>query len=232
MGIVLFSRLIVPCHRFTGQIVMGKKIVICDDHILFLGGITEILKKFGNDYTIVPFENSASCKSYIQKNSIDVFICDLNINGFDGFVLIDELKNELQHVKSIILTAYFEDFLIQKAEKMGVSAFLKKETTAEELVEVIEMKSNAAFYVNKNHVKINHNYSSLDGTIVNKFRLSKQEKEIIKLIIEGKTSKEIALILCISKSTVDTHRKNINRKLEISNCGSLIKFAHENNIFS
>ncbi|MBW4362739.1 response regulator [Flavobacterium taihuense] len=211
---------------------MGKKIVICDDHILFLGGITEILKKFGHDYSIFPFGNSELCRNYIQQNSIDVFICDLNINGFDGFVLLEELKNELQQAKSIILTAYFEDFLIQKAEKMGVNAFLKKETTAEELVEVIEMDNAAAFYINKNHKKITHNYTSLDGNIVNKFRLSKQEKEIIKLIIEGKTSKEIADLLYISKSTVDTHRKNINRKLEISNCGSLIKFAHENNIFS
>jgi DNA-binding CsgD family transcriptional regulator len=62
--------------------------------------------------------------------------------------------------------------------------------------------------------------------------LSKQEKEIIKLIIEGKKSKQIGEVLFISKTTVDTHRRNIHKKLEISNSSSLIKFAYENNLFS
>ena len=67
---------------------MSKKILICDDHILFLGGLTEILKKFGNDYTVIGYNDSESCKTYIKENKIDVFICDLNIDNVDGFVLI------------------------------------------------------------------------------------------------------------------------------------------------
>jgi DNA-binding CsgD family transcriptional regulator len=59
-----------------------------------------------------------------------------------------------------------------------------------------------------------------------------QEKELIKLVVAGKTSKEISSLLNISKNTVDTHRKNIHKKLELSNSGSLIKFANENNLFS
>jgi DNA-binding NarL/FixJ family response regulator len=211
---------------------MQKNIIICDDHILFLSGISEILKKFGNNYNIVTFSDSISCKTYIELNKVDVFICDLNIDNTDGFALIDELKNELTHTKTVILTAYFEDFLIQKAEKLGINAFMKKESTAEELISVIESDFNAPFYTNKKVPKSVNYFTNKDESIVSKFRLSKQEKEIIKLIIDGKTSNEIAQLLSISKTTVDTHRKNINRKLEISNSSSLIKFAHENNLFS
>lgn len=211
---------------------MQKKIIICDDHVLFLSGLFEVLKSRDNDYEIITFSDSISCKSYIKLNSLDVFICDLNINNVDGFLLLEELKEELKNTKTIILTAYFEDFLIQKAERMGINAFLKKETSVEELVTVIESPKNAVFYTNENYAKNTNNYSATDGSIINKFRLSKQEKEIIKLIIQGKTSKEIADNLSISKTTVDTHRKNINRKLEITNSSSLIKFAHENNLFS
>lgn len=211
---------------------MQKNIIICDDHILFLSGISEILKKFGNNYNIVTFSDSISCKTYIQLNKVDVFICDLNIDNTDGFALIDELKNELTHTKTVILTAYFEDFLIQKAEKLGINAFMKKESTAEELISVIESDLNAPFYSNKKAIKSVNYFTNKDESIVSKFRLSRQEKEIIKLIIDGKTSNEIAFLLSISKTTVDTHRKNINRKLEISNSSSLIKFAHENNLFS
>lgn len=211
---------------------MQNKIIICDDHILFLSGLTEVLMSSDNGYKIIAFSDSIACKSYIKLNSIDVFICDLNINNVDGFLLLKELKEELKNTKTIILTAYFEDFLIQKAERMGINAFLKKETSVEELIAVIESPINAPFYTNKNYIKSSNNYSATDGTIINKFRLSKQEKEIIKLIVQGKTSKEIADNLSISKTTVDTHRKNINRKLEITNSSSLIKFAHENNLFS
>lgn len=197
-----------------------------------MSGISEILKKFGNNYNIVTFSDSISCKTYIELNKVDVFICDLNIDNTDGFALIDELKNELTHTKTVILTAYFEDFLIQKAEKLGINAFMRKESTAEELISVIESDLNAPFYTNKKVAKSVNYFTNKDEAIVSKFRLSRQEKEIIKLIIDGKTSNEIALLLSISKTTVDTHRKNINRKLEISNSSSLIKFANENNLFS
>lgn len=211
---------------------MPKNIVICDDHALFLSGLSEILNKFGADYNVVTFNDSQSCKSYVQQNKVDVFICDLNIDNVDGFVLIEELKAELNGAKIIILTAYYENFLIKKAEKLGINAFLRKETTSDELINVIELKNDFPFYTNKNNSISRNSFGSIDDSIGAKFRLSKQEKAIIKYICQGKTSKEIASILFITKNTVDTHRKNINRKLELSNTSTLIKFANENNLFS
>lgn len=211
---------------------MPKNIVICDDHALFLSGLSEILNKFGADYNVVTFNDSQSCKSYVQQNKVDVFICDLNIDNVDGFVLIEELKAELNGSKIIILTAYYENFLIKKAEKLGINAFLRKETTSDELINVIEFKNDFPFYTNKNNSISRNSFGSIDDSIGAKFRLSKQEKAIIKYICQGKTSKEIATILFITKNTVDTHRKNINRKLELSNTSTLIKFANENNLFS
>lgn len=211
---------------------MPKNIIICDDHILFLSGLSEILNKFGADYNVVTFNDSQSCKSYIQQNKVDVFICDLNIDNVDGFVLIEELKAELNVAKIIILTAYYENFLIKKAEKLGINAFLRKETTSDELINVIEFENDFPFYTNKNNIISRNSFGSKDDSIGAKFRLSKQEKAIIKYIVQGKTSKQIATILFITKNTVDTHRKNINRKLELTNTSTLIKFANENNLFS
>ena len=211
---------------------MPKNIIVCDDHALFLSGLSEILNKFGRDYNVVTFKDSQSCKSYVQQNKVDVFICDLNIDNVDGFLLIEELKDQLIDAKIIILTAYYEDFLIRKAHKLGISAFLKKETTSEELINVIELDKSISFYTNENSSKFLNEFGAIDKALVNKFRLSKQEKEIIKYIVEGKTSKEIAKLLFITKNTVDTHRKNINRKLEINSNSMLIKFANENNLFS
>ena len=116
---------------------MSRNIVICDDHILFSSGLFEILKKFGEDYNVLTFNDSKSCKTYILQNKVDVFICDLNIDNVDGFILIQEVKDALKDAKIISITAYYEIFLIKKAQKLGIDAFLRKETSLEELVEVI-----------------------------------------------------------------------------------------------
>lgn len=208
---------------------LTKKILICDDHILFSNGIAEIIEKSGITTKITVVNTSSRCIEMIKAEPIDVFICDLNIDETDGFSLVESLKNYLIGVKIIILTAYYEDFLIQKAKKSGVHAFLKKETTPEELLWVIENNDLSEFYFQK--PKLNKSiFNQIDESFTNQFKLSKQEKEIIKLIVRGKSSIEISELLFISKTTVSTHRRNINRKLEITNVGSLIKLVHENNI--
>lgn len=211
---------------------MQKNILVCDDHTLFLSGIIEILRNSGNDYVVTGFNDSESCKSYLRQHQPDVFICDLNIDEADGFGLIEEVKAGLKDTRIIILSAYYEDFLIQKAKKMGVHAFLKKETTADELIATIEEDAGTPFHSNQATRRAGNAFSGKDDAVINRFRLSKQEKEIIRLIVEGKSSSEIADILFISKTTVATHRRNIHKKLEITNSGSLIKFANENNLFS
>jgi len=209
-----------------------KHIVICDDHLLFLNGIAELLRNANKGYEIASFNRADECRNHLKHHRVDVFICDLNIGDTDGFVLLEELKENLKHTKKIILTAYYEDFLIQKAKRMGMDAFLKKETTAEELIKVIEMAPSKEFQTNGRDSRSVAVYRTIDEPIVNKFRISKQEKEVIKLIIKGLTSKEIGEALFVSKTTVDTHRRNIYKKLEISNSSTLIKFAHENNLLS
>jgi DNA-binding NarL/FixJ family response regulator len=210
---------------------MHKKILICDDHLLFLNGLSEVLKKFGTDYEITLFSDSDHCQNYFISSVVDVFLCDLNIDERDGFQLIQQFKKIHPKAKVIILSAYFEEFLVNKAARLGVDAFLPKETPIEELIAVIESKSHV-FYQPSTTKKAIPDFDNKDKAQLKKFSLSAQEKQIIRLIIEGKTSKEIASELFISKTTVDTHRKNINKKLEISNSSSLIKFAHENNLFS
>lgn len=210
---------------------MHKKILICDDHLLFLNGLAEVLKKFGKDYEIHLFNDTDSCEQFFATTQVDVFICDLNIDERDGFQLIQQFKKNCPKAKVIILSAYFEEFLVSKAARLGVHAFLPKETPVDELIDVIESTANT-FYSATNLKKGMPEFTQKDGAQLKKFSLSAQEKQIIRLIIEGKTSKDIAAELFISKTTVDTHRKNINKKLEISNSSSLIKFAHENNLFS
>lgn len=97
---------------------------------------------------------------------------------------------------------------------------------------MIEADLSTPFYTNKINKNDNPTFAQLDNNATNKLKLTLQEKQIIKLITQGQTSILIAQQLNISKTTVDTHRKNINRKLNISSTSKLIKFANENNLFS
>lgn len=211
---------------------MGKRIVTCDDHTLFLSGLTQVINTSGRDYDIVAFSHAENCIAYLKSNRTDIFICDLNIGHVDGFFVLQQLREELADSKKIILTAYYEDFLIEKAERLGVHAFLKKETSVEELLCVIEAPISAPFYSNRITKQTSNSFEQKDREARLRFKLSVQEKEIIRQIVAGKTSAEIADSLFISKTTVDTHRKNIHKKLGVSNVSSLIKFANENHLLA
>ncbi len=205
-----------------------KSILLCDDHTLFGSGISELLTNNGYDVTAV--SSSDDCITLIKQNQYDAFLCDLNIDQKTGFEIYEQMKVFLKNTKAFLLTSYYEDFLIQKAEKIGFSGYLTKETSIEELILAIEMQTGDPFFTTLTPILNNAHIEGTKDFSINKIKLSKQEKEIIKWIVKGKKSKEIAIILFISKATVETHRRNINRKLELKTIGSLIQYAHENNL--
>lgn len=201
-------------------------VLICDDHQLFCTSVAEVLQK--NNLQVTTCFSFSACSELLKENSYDIFICDLNIDGADGFELIASMKTYLKNTRIIILSAYYEPFLIDKARKIGVHSFLKKDISLSQLMEVI--LSEDSFFEDKLQLKDENYFLDNDKKVVSTFKLSKQERQVVKLILEGKTSQAIADALFISKNTVDTHRSNINRKLEISNVASLLQFASLYNI--
>ena len=207
----------------------SKRILICDDHHLFANGLAQLLNHANKNYEIESVNDSTSCENTLENKKFDVFLCDLNIDNQDGFSLISKMKNQLLSTRTIFISAYSEKYLIEKAQKAGVHGYLKKDSNLTYLIEAIE--SNEPFYTNiTSFNQPKNDFTELDEKFQLKFKLSKQEKMIIKLVISGNASKEIAEILCISKFTVDTHRRNINRKLGVTNISTITKFVHENNL--
>ncbi len=205
-----------------------KKILICDDHTLFSASLSEMLKNRGFEVTTV--SDSIAGIQQLKEVHFDVFLCDINIDQKTGFEIFEIVKSNITKTSVFLLTSYYEDFLELKASKMGFNGYLTKDSTIEDIITAIELKKNAPFYSTLKKSSTNQKIVGSKEFSVQKLKLSKQEKEIIKWIVKGKTSKEIGEILFITKATVDTHRRNINRKLELKTIGSLIQFAHENSI--
>lgn len=201
-----------------------KKILICDDHSLFGFGIQAILERHG--YMVLVVQSSFACLDYLRTNKVDVLLIDLNIDSKTGFDIFLELETKLTETTVFLLTAFDEPYLIQKCKRLGFNGFLSKETPTEELIKAIELDKLSDF-LNKSTPDKVQSEIILNQSKKN-IQLSPHEKEIIRLIAEGGTSKSIAEKLFISKTTVDTHRRNIYRKLEITGLSSLIRFANEN----
>ncbi len=206
------------------------EILICDDHELFGHGLMFLFEKADFNYNLSYAQNTKTCIEIVSNSRFDVFICDLNLGKEDGFSLVEVLKPHLKETKTIILSAYHDEGLLKKARKLGCFAFLKKETSFKELERVIQSVNTSELNF-QSETKLNGKNESYEHPVFkSKLLLSKQETIVIREIVTGKTSQEIADTLFISKNTIDTHRKNINRKLKIKNTGALIKFAHENNL--
>jgi DNA-binding NarL/FixJ family response regulator len=205
-----------------------RTILICDDHALFGAGLKQLLLEKNHEVTYV--SNTEHCNRMLNLRSFDVFLCDLNIDKTNGFDFIEQKKDLLKDTQVFLITAYSEDYLIEKAEKKGFQGFLEKSATAERLFKAINLPKNSPFYISVEKKYLDKNLSEKNNFSPSKLLLSNQEKEIIKWVVFGLTSKDIGEKLFISKYTVDTHRRNINKKLQLQGISSLIRFAHENNI--
>jgi DNA-binding NarL/FixJ family response regulator len=190
------------------------KIVIVDDHQLFLDGIVSVLSNVEN-FEILFVENKATeALKKIKNNQPDLIITDISMPEMNGLELIKILKNDFPKIKILVLSM-FKNMQSYK----DIDGFLLKETDKAELIAAI---NGIVLQNQKIFNKTNDAFEEFD---FKKTILSIREKEIIQLIAEEFTTEEIAEKLIISKHTIEAHRKNIFFKLQVKNVAGLINKA-------
>jgi DNA-binding NarL/FixJ family response regulator len=204
------------------------RILLCSKALHFVKSVEELIKNENSNYLLQRIDLEKGFDLYAQKNEFDVIICCFRKNEIDELNFFD--SSYFEKNKVIIICEILDYNFIQKAKNNGITALLTIETKIEELIKIIELKMPMNFYSNSLIYTKNDELYSKIQLISKKFNLSKQEIEILILAVKGIPSKEIANRLNISKSTVDTHRRNINRKLEITNKSTLYQFAYENEL--
>ena len=207
------------------------EILIVDDHRMFSLGLSELLSRHFPNTVINVLHNVKDAISYLKDHSVNVLICDLNLNKEDGFSILRACRVQLSSTQVIVLSAYFEQNLIVEAQKLKVNAYLPKETVFSELLKTITSPESHAFHP-QNLALPNDKKLNLEDEFSNAMLLSNREKDIIRYLSEGLMSKEIADKLGLTKLTIDTHRKNIRKKLGLKTLGEIIRFAHANNLIN
>jgi two-component system, NarL family, response regulator DegU len=207
------------------------KIFIADDHTLFRKAMVNLIKAFENVEEVKDAENGKELLTLIKYQQPDVAIVDLQMPVMDGTETCEAIFAKYPDVKVIVLTMHDSDKYILHMMEMGVHAFLLKNTEPEELERAIDSVIEKDFYHNdlvsavlrKNmrEKKQGHRPS------FNAIELSEREKEIVMLVCQEMTIKEIGQKLSLSEHTVRNHRSNIMDKVGVSNMVGLVKYAYD-----
>ncbi|MBI1836605.1 MAG: response regulator transcription factor [Flavobacteriia bacterium] len=203
------------------------KILIVDDHKLIVEAWTNILNAV-KDFTVCGCADSAEDALFLaHRHRPDIILMDINLKGSSGFDATENIINQLPKTKVIALSIHDDLSVVKKIFSIGATGYLTKNSSKNELIESIQKVHEGEKYICE-EIKERFLSAAMNGNDdVNKKELTSKEIEIVKFITKGLTSKEIGEILHISNRTVDTHRHNILKKLEIPNAAQLSSWAKE-----
>jgi DNA-binding NarL/FixJ family response regulator len=213
------------------------RVIIGDDHLLFLDGLKGILQE-SEEFNIDIVGTATSGQELIRLvklNKPHIVFLDLNMPKKDGLAVLTEIKDWNKEIKVIVVSMYNESKIVKSALKGGCKGYVLKMYGKHELFAAIESVLSGEVYVGKG---IDLNSQGLprkedvkfDDSFIRKHKLTKRELEILRLISQALSNKQIGKELFISDQTVSVHRKNIMRKLGVSNTAGLIKVAYDNSL--
>jgi len=217
---------------------MKKKIRIylADDHQVLIDGMQAVLNTNPN-FEVTGFSlNGKNVIEQATKTKSDILVMDINMPEKDGIEVLKDLSGSSYPFKVIILSSYDDLKLIKEVMKLGARGYLTKQCAGENIVEAIDAVENGEEYFCKTvREKIFNSFTRNNIKPNNEtptFSLTERELEIIKLISLEYSGKEISEELSISTNTVETHRKNLVKKLNVKNTIGLVKFALKNNLIN
>ncbi|MGA9637014.1 response regulator [Flavobacterium sp.] len=205
------------------------KLIIADDHELFRNGLAELLRKH-DDIKIVKSVGDGLEFMELVKNQFeaDIVLLDITMPNMDGFQVLKELQTLTSTIKPIVISMHNDGNYIAKCAKIGAYGYLLKNTDESELILAIRTVNKGKKYFSAEISEKMINFMSTQS--ISEDILSNKEMEVLGLISKGLTTKEIAAKLFVSSRTIETHRGNILKKLEVKNTAELIKKTAKMNL--
>jgi len=196
-------------------------VAIAEDHQALIDGIISYLKHEDDIEIIGHANNGEELLKLVRLKQPKVVLCDIRMPKLDGIEATKCILKEFQNTKIVAFTMFDQDDAVQQMLAAGAHGYILKNSSLDVVLEAIRtVYDNKTYYDKKIHIPDGEKNST-------KSVLSAREREILQLIGNGHTSHQIADMLFIGKSTVDTHRKNMIRKLDLSGAGELLRYAVE-----
>lgn len=199
-------------------------IVLADDHVLFRQGVKKIIEEVDGLQVVGEANDGLELLEILKQQQPSLVILDISMPNLRGLEAAREIKGLYPQIKVLLLTMHKKKNFLQQGLEAGVDGFLVKEDADTDLLQAVQaIRRGGKFYSPLLSTRLADLASQKGPTDP----LSKREKEVAKLLAEGKTSKEIADILYISIYTVRRHRDNLMRKLDLKGLADLVRYALE-----
>jgi DNA-binding NarL/FixJ family response regulator len=203
------------------------QVMLADDHALFRSGVKRILEEIPGVEVVGEAPDGMQLLALLKESTPDLVILDISMPKLRGLEIIQEIKTSYPQVQILMLTMHKNPEYLSYALGAGAAGFLLKEDADPELLEAVAAIRRGKTYLSPaiSHVLPELLRRGIQPNGTPQEVLTHREREILKLLSDGKSSKEIGNLLFISLRTVQNHRANIMRKLKVRRIADLIKYA-------
>jgi len=211
------------------------RILVADDHDLMRRGIKTLLESHAGWEVCGEAKTGREAVEKVEELKPDIIILDISMPDLNGVEAARRIRKTSINTEILILSMHYSDQLIREIVDAGVRGYIMKSDSDRDLINAVEtLAKHKPFFTSHATEVILSNFNSSRPAIalpelINK-RLTSREREIVQLLAEGKSSKEVASSLGISIKTAETHRANIMRKLDLHSVSELVRYAVRNQI--
>ncbi|MGM0546378.1 MAG: response regulator [Bacteroidota bacterium] len=209
-------------------------VLIADDHEIVRFGISTFLSSSDDIEIVGEASSGEECIALFKKTHPDICILDIDMPDKDGIETTEAIRKLNTGTKILILSMYINKEILRNALQADINGYLLKNTEKADILHGIRaiMKGQQVFSDPISNLMKKSFLNSKNDLSINDHSITDREQEILQLIVDGLTSKEIAEKLYISPRTVDTHRANLMEKLDLSNIAELVRYAIQNKMVS
>lgn len=202
---------------------MPIRIVLVDDHVLVRQGLKALIENDGSQVTGEASDGQEALRQ-VEALRPDIVVMDISMPSFNGLNAAREIGRSFPQTKTILLTQHDESQYVSEALEAGVKGYVLKNQAAGDLLQAIKQVSRGQVYLSPgiSGAVVASYQSKLDKT---KPRLTPREKQVLQLIAEGKSTRDIASLLGVSVKTAESHRTRMMQKLDIHETASLVLYA-------
>ncbi|MFO7965844.1 MAG: response regulator transcription factor [Desulfobacterales bacterium] len=214
------------------------RVMIAEDHDIVRQALRYMItNRFKEVDVVAEAKDGLEAIKFIRKYHPDILVLDISMPKLDGFSVIDAIRHFSENIKIIILTIHKNEEYIRTAFKYGINAYCLKSSSFDELAMAIRMTLSGKRFITPEISKNVLNGYLENADDIEKVKektiwdnISQREREVLKLVGEGYKNREIADYLCISLKTVEKHRSNIMKKLNMHTSSALAAYAAKKNL--
>ncbi len=212
------------------------KVIVADDHQLVIDGIRSLLSTVENIEVIGEALDGRELLNLLEKLHPDIILMDINMPKMDGMKATEQIREKYQEIKVLVLSTYDDVRLVREILKLGASGYILKSSSKDEMITAIRTLHQGGNYFSRELSDKMMRSMMQDGSLDSSrepllpVSLTRRETEVLRLIAMEYTGNEISEQLHISINTVETHRKNLLRKLKAKNTAGLVRYAMKHDL--